>query len=489
MYQRNAQGWRKHLDFILLDLTCLHISFVLAYIIRHGIRNPYGNDSYVDLLIVLTLVDILAAIGLQTFKNVLKRGSYVEGLKTVKQVCVVLMAATFYLFMVKSGAEISRTMLYIMAMLYGLSGYVTRIFWKIILRKRLAGRKDRSLLIITVPQMAETVVEQLSSNCLENFRIAGMILLGGEKEGQEESDLTAKRKEIKVLPYGAGTMKQLCREWIDEVFLCVPRGQDYPDKLPGQLMEMGITVHISMDEELPPYGHKQFLERFGSYTVLTTSINYSDSGQLQLKRIIDIIFGLVGCLLTILLTVCIGPVLYIQSPGPIFFSQIRVGKGGRQFRMYKFRSMYPDAEMRKKELMEQNKADGYMFKLEYDPRIIGSQKRPDGTIKKGIGNFIRDWSLDEFPQFWNVLKGDMSLVGTRPPTMDEWERYDLHHRARLAIKPGITGLWQVSGRSNITDFEEVVKLDTQYITEWNLGLDMKILFKTIRVVFGKDGAM
>lgn len=158
--------------------------------------------------------------------------------------------------------------------------------------------------------------------------------------------------------------------------------------------------------------------------------------------------------------------------------------------MYKFRSMYMDAEERKKELMAENRVkDGMMFKLDWDPRIIGSRQLPDGTVKKGIGNFMRDWSLDEFPQFINVLKGDMSLVGTRPPTVDEWEKYNLHHRARLATKPGVTGMWQVNGRSNITDFEEVVKLDTQYITEWNMGLDFRILLKTVGVVFKREGSM
>ncbi|MBO5561173.1 MAG: sugar transferase, partial [Firmicutes bacterium] len=169
---------------------------------------------------------------------------------------------------------------------------------------------------------------------------------------------------------------------------------------------------------------------------------------------------------------------YIASPGPIFFSQQRVGKNGKLFKIYKFRSMYMDAEERKKELMEQNKVkDGMMFKMDKDPRII-----------KGIGHVIRDLSIDEFPQFWNVLKGDMSLVGTRPPTLDEWEKYELHHRKRLAIKPGLTGMWQVSGRSNITDFEEIVKLDTQYIEEWSISLDIIIILKTILVVLKKEGS-
>ena len=179
------------------------------------------------------------------------------------------------------------------------------------------------------------------------------------------------------------------------------------------------------------------------------------------------------------MAVILGPVIYLKSPGPIFFSQIRIGRKGRPFKIYKFRSMYMDAEERKKELEQQNQMEGnLMFKLKDDPRII-----------KGIGNFIRKTSLDEFPQFWNVLKGDMSLVGTRPPTIDEWDKYELHHRVRLAIKPGITGMWQVSGRSDITDFEEVVRLDKEYITKWSLGLDVKIVMRTVGVVFGKSGAM
>ena len=149
-----------------------------------------------------------------------------------------------------------------------------------------------------------------------------------------------------------------------------------------------------------------------------------------------------------------------------------------------------DAEERKKELLAKNKLnDNKMFKLDWDPRIIGSKTLPDGTHKKGIGNLIRDWSLDEFPQFLNVLKGDLSLVGTRPPLEDEVSQYALHHHARLAMKPGITGLWQVSGRSNITDFEDVVKLDMEYIENWSFGLDLRILFKTILVVLKKEGSM
>ena len=152
--------------------------------------------------------------------------------------------------------------------------------------------------------------------------------------------------------------------------------------------------------------------------------------------------------------------------------------------------MYMDAEERKKELMAQNKvSDGMMFKMDFDPRIIGNKILPDGTKKTGIGQFIRKTSIDELPQFWNILKGDMSLVGTRPPTLDEWEKYEPHHRARMSFRPGLTGLWQVSGRSNITDFEEVVRLDTQYIGEWSVKNDIRIIFQTIISVMKDEGAV
>ena len=192
----------------------------------------------------------------------------------------------------------------------------------------------------------------------------------------------------------------------------------------------------------------------------------------------------------LIIGIIIGPMIYISSPGPIVFKQKRIGRNGKPFWVYKFRSMYMDAEERKNSLMSENRvADGMMFKMDFDPRIIGNRILSDGTKKTGIGEFIRKTSLDEFPQFFNVLRGEMSLVGTRPPTLDEWGKYKYHHRARMAIKPGITGMWQVSGRSEITDFEEVVRLDTEYILNYRLLLDLKILFKTVVVMLQRKGAM
>lgn len=264
----------------------------------------------------------------------------------------------------------------------------------------------------------------------------------------------------------------------------------YPKELIRQFTETGVTVHLNLVKVQSVPGKKQFVERIGDYTVLTTSINYASTQELMLKRLMDIVGGLVGCLVTGILFIFLAPAIYIASPGPIFFAQERVGKNGKRFKMYKFRSMYMDAEEHKAELMKDNKlGDGKMFKLDFDPRVIGNKILPDGTHKTGIGEFIRKTSIDEFPQFFNVLKGDMSIVGTRPPLISETNLYKLHHRARLAIKPGITGMWQVKGRSTITDFEEVVRLDKEYIENWNFGMDIKILLETLLVVFNKKGAV
>ena len=208
-----------------------------------------------------------------------------------------------------------------------------------------------------------------------------------------------------------------------------------------------------------------------------------------MKRALDIVGGLVGSLIAIVVIVVVGPQIKKESPGPILFKQTRIGLNGKRFKMLKIRSMYENADERKAELMKDNRvSDGMMFKLDWDPRIIGN-KIVDGKRVTGLGPRIRDGSWDELPQFFNILKGDMSLVGTRPPTVDEWEKYKYHHRARLATRPGLTGMWQVSGRSRITDFEEVVKLDTEYINHWSFGLDIRILLKTVKAVFTKDGAM
>ena len=210
--------------------------------------------------------------------------------------------------------------------------------------------------------------------------------------------------------------------------------------------------------------------------MVTFARNIFTPGQMAAKRLLDILGSLVGLMILGIAFIFVAPAIKLDSPGPVFFGQTRIGKNGRRFTFYKFRSMYQDAEQRKKELMNENQVKGLMFKMENDPRITR------------VGRFLRRTSIDELPQFWNVFRGDMSLVGTRPPTVDEFERYEAKHKCRLSMIPGLTGLWQISGRSRVKDFDQVVKLDMQYIDNWSILLDIKIILLTVGVVIKGKGS-
>ena len=207
---------------------------------------------------------------------------------------------------------------------------------------------------------------------------------------------------------------------------------------------------------------------------LVTSESVHPSVNSRVKRLIDIAGALVGLVLTALIAIPVAIAIQFDNPGPIFYRQVRCGLHGRTFRIWKFRSMVKDADKLKH--LVQNEAKGNIFKNRNDPRITR------------VGRFLRRTSLDELPQFWNVLMGDMSLVGTRPPTLNEVSEYKRHHYQRLAVKPGITGQWQANGRSRVEDFEEIVKMDIAYQNNWSIVYDLHLILKTIQVVLQKDGA-
>ncbi len=489
MHKKNGSDWRKHIDFMVVDVICLHIAFLFAYLFRHKEWGMYQDQSYRQLVIIMSVIDLLVAVLFSSFKNVLKRGYFIEFTAALRHVCLVEAITIFYVFTVQKGTDYSRIVLYTFPVIYLLLTVVCRYLWKHLLKKNLRPQMMCSLLLVTTREYAEEGIRELQNSPYEHFLLKGVVLI----EESEKVDSVGNVGNIMDIPVVASrkNVAEYClNEWVDAAMIILPAEMTYPKELIDQFQKMGIVVHRAIANKQAESDCKQIVERIGNYTVLTTSMNTASPEALFLKRTVDIIGGLIGCLVTGIIFVIFGPIIYLQSPGPIFFTQTRVGKNGRKFKIYKFRTMYMDAEERKKELMQYNKlGDGKMFKLDYDPRIIGNKKLPDGTIKKGIGSFLRETSLDEFPQMLNILLGDMSLVGTRPPTVDEWEEYELHHRARLAFRPGLTGMWQVSGRSDITDFEEVVKLDTKYISEWSIGLDVKILFKTVLTVLHKDGAV
>ena len=483
MYRKDSDGWLKHVDFIILDMLCIQIAFIIAYLLSGHRASPYSEIIYRNMAVFLELADMVVILCYGTMKSVLKRGHYREFVTTLEHAIIVGALAILYLFMIKESQSYSRMALILTIVLYLGITYIVREMWKMFLRKKMKDGGDRSLLVITSKNVAGRVVKSMKEHNYARYKLAGVVVIDEDCSGKTIQG-------IPVVADGKSAPMYVCREWIDEVLIVISEDVPYPADLIEKLTETGVTVHLNLAKVTNSPGKKQFVEKVGEYTVLTTSINYASTIQLMLKRLMDIAGGLVGCIFTGIIFIFVAPAIYIASPGPIFFSQERVGKNGKKFKMYKFRSMYMDAEERKAELMKDNKlGDGKMFKLDFDPRVIGNKILPDGSHKTGIGDFIRRTSIDEFPQFFNVLKGDMSIIGTRPPLISETSLYELHHRARLAIKPGITGMWQVSGRSDITDFEEVVRLDKEYIENWNIGMDIKILLKTVLVVFKKDGSM
>ena len=481
MYKRNAKDWTKHIDFIICDALSLIAAFFAAYAFRFEFEGEQFFSTYQEFLAIVVALDICVSILFNTMHNVLKRDNYKEFNETLRHVLLVFLATMVLLVSLKISARYSRLIMYGTAVLHFVFGYALRLIYKRFLLKHIIRDKKRSMLIVSDEAGAGSMAQSIREKADSFFSIAGVVISDRDAAGESVCG-------VPVVANLSDTAEYVCREWVDEVIINMESTQ-CAQKLLNQCREMGVVVHTCIPFD---YGadRQQFVERIAGHTVLTSSVTMVTPFQVLVKRAMDIAGGLVGCVLAALVIVIVGPMIKRASPGPILYAQERVGLNGKRFKFYKIRSMYMDADERKKELMSQNRvADGRMFKLDFDPRIIGNEILPDGTTKTGIGTFIRRTSLDEFPQFFNVLKGEMSLVGTRPPTVDEWERYELRHRARLAMKPGITGMWQVSGRSDITDFEEIVKLDTQYICGWSIGLDIRILFKTVFAVLNESGAM
>jgi len=358
--------------------------------------------------------------------------------------------------------------------------YAERLVWRRIIKRyrRSSDSHIRHMFVITVSDEAEKLLDIIRENSVGEFSVIGMAF------DDCEADLPSEIRGISDIMQTKEVIDFISKQWVDELMVYLPSDRKVPDDILRKCAEMGITTHIALELDNDRYTMKT-VEKVAGIPTITESIKIVDSQMLVVKRAMDIAGAVVGLLFTAILTVIFAPMIFISDPGPVFFSQERVGRNGRVFKIYKFRSMYMDAEKRKAELMDRNEMKGHLFKMENDPRIIGSG--PDGK-KHGIGWFIRKTSIDEFPQFFNVLKGEMSLVGTRPPTVDEWENYDLEHRARLAIKPGLTGMWQVSGRNDIKDFDRILAMDMQYINSWSIAEDIKIIFKTVGSVLSGKGA-
>jgi len=462
--QKRATSRSKHLDFIILDLVCVVLSFFVA----HHLRLGYAFDESYRIMIVILIFAHMALIFMsEGYSGILRRDFFMEFRKVVWHNICLLAVMLMGMFFLKNSTVFSRLLMAYFFCINTVVMYIVRCTRKHYLKKKKVNEKGSThILVICNRARAEKNVDNLKSFSYAKVNLVGLAVMDESIVGEEISGIKVVADVNTVLEYVRVNV-------VDEVLM---NAEAASTSLYDDLLMMGVVIHISVNsiiEQIP----NPSVNTLNNFTVISSSINAMSFKQKVIKRTMDVLGGIVGTLIMIILFVIFAPIIYIQSPGPIFFKQTRVGKNGRHFKIYKFRSMYMDAEERKKELMEQNKMNGLMFKMDNDPRITP------------IGRFIRRTSIDEFPQFMNILMGDMSLVGTRPPTVDEVEKYDLHHKSRLAIKPGLTGMWQVSGRSDITDFEEVVRLDNEYIKNFSLSLDVKLLCKTIVVVLGRKGSV
>ncbi len=494
MYQSNKQGWLKHVDFLLLDIIIIQLSYLIGYSVRHqyafvedGFFHAYKEGMYQEVAVIIFLATIIGDFATDNHRNILKRGILSDLKKCVELFFVIGMACVGYLFLVKKAEPFSRSVIGYLAIFGFVLVYISRLIWKKLIISLHKGVLTSNIQTVVVcpRDAAGKISERIEKNSHGDVKIKGLALLGEEADGPLLTELAG----YPVLCRAEDLFEYLQHDWVDELIIYQSGNLQDADWILDRCEVMGLTAHLCLDFEMDRQTQK-IIEKYCGYYVLTESPRIATQRQMMMKRLMDIVGGLVGLLLTAILTILVGPLIFVSDPGPIFYSQVRKGKNGRDFRMYKFRSMYKDAEARKKQLAQATgQEDQLMFKLEHDPRIIGQKERPDGTWKKGIGGWIRDLSLDELPQFFNVLKGDMSLVGTRPPTVDEWRRYEPFHRSRMSTRPGITGLWQVSGRSKIRDFDTVVRLDREYIENWSIKQDIRILVKTVAVVLTRKGAM
>ena len=508
MYQRNHKAWYKHFDFILLDLLCVELSFLAAMVMRFdfsALKNLWQRGShsaiYLKIMFIIGMVHIIMVLLTEPYSGILKRNAAEEAKKILLYNVYVFMSVILVLFAEQSSEMYSRIVVFVTPVVNCALMYVYRYFYKRYLRKYINSKQNQNNMLLVAPYgQVKSILHKFFKEEISTVKIVGIVLTDNLTEMEaavtveEDAKSGALRKqsmeeirksigsEIRDIPI-IGTLADMYEyartNVVDEVLICMEGPSAEEIALP--LIDMGITTHISVQSlvQVP----RATVNKINGIPVITASVKTVTGRQLFVKRLVDIFFGLCGSIVTVLLTLIIAPMMWIADPGPIFFRQERVGKNGRTFKIWKFRSMYMDAEERKAELMAQNKMSGLMFKMDDDPRIIGYGK------KFSLGKFLRESSIYELPQSFNILVGDMSVVGTRPPTVKEYEQYELHHKGRLATKPGLTGMWQVSGRSDITDFEEVVRLDKEYIDNFSLLLDLEIILKTFKVVLGKEGSV
>lgn len=453
----------------VVSAISLYASFCIYYKEFISVFEYPSFKLFSTVLFIETLVlNMLTGIN----RGILNRGIYREGLKVFQETVCVLSGLILILFWFHMIDETKRLIFLYFSIIFCYLDFIARIIIKRYVFKVFNQSKfSQKVLIVTESENARNIIRNLDNSFDWTRQVVGICLDNCEEHKQI-------RKKKVVCSFDT-LLSYVTKHSIDEVFIFV--SDDDLNKIKDSLSkieESGVKVNVSINFEMFDYLPNSFIryDKIGPYQCISVSRNNISYRARVSKFLLDYLGGIVGFCIFVVAYIIFAPLIKIDSKGPVLFKQQRVGRNGRIFNCYKFRSMVADAESKKKSLMAQNEMQGLMFKMDNDPRITK------------LGRFIRKTSLDELPQFINVLKGDMSLVGTRPPTVDEFNKYESKHKARVSMVPGLTGLWQVSGRSNIKNFEDVVKLDMEYIDNWSVLLDIKIILKTVAIVLFAKGA-
>ena len=470
MYRRKS-GLQNVL-ILLFDMAAIIVSLFIATLIRDG--SILGSDVK-RLRFVINLAPMLfffigANLVLNNNRDFYIRGYLLELAHVIWNNIIMIAGTSFVLFFIRNYDIFSRLAILYFFIIDSLLMWVIHIaLKKIIPRLYLHLLQEKSVLVIGSREFIDQYCDDIERARNFSDKIVGAVIYGESfTEGKAESIGLHKIEKVSDIT----GLSEFCKNAsLDEIVVGLDGREKEIIPVLDEVSRSGISINYQIDiPKLSGCKHKMY---FGTENIdmITYANQVVSVGYLIIKRCMDIAGSIVGCLILLVLVVIFAPLIKLESEGPVFFSQKRVGRNGRIFKIYKFRSMYRDAEERKQELLDKNELNGLVFKMEDDPRVTK------------VGKFLRRTSLDEFPQFINVLKGDMSLVGTRPPTLDEFAKYSLNHKKRLSFRPGLTGLWQVSGRNDITDFEDIVALDIEYIDNWSILLDIKILFQTIPAMF------
>ena len=450
----------------LYNITLACLQSVLVILLACILISISETDIVLNTVFVLFFLHFAAFYISGYGKDFFKRDQSVELVETIKYIIFYALLISFSSFFLKEKFVISRRGMIYFLSLYGVLNYllsfVVKRYWVHFSHNL---KNSSKILLITATSRTEKVLDRLLTANDVQGKLAAVCVLD-KPEFSHDKVVVVPREQL--LSYAT-------HEVVDEVFVNLP-SEDYDiGAIISQFETMGIDVTVNLNAFDKNLGRNKQIHEMAGLNVVTFSTKFYKPSHVIAKRILDICGAIVGLIICGIVSIVLVPMIR-KDGGPAIFSQTRIGKNGRHFTFYKFRSMRIDAEAIKEQLMEQNTMQGGMFKMDNDPRITK------------IGHIIRKTSLDELPQFWNVLIGDMSLVGTRPPTVDEYEKYTPEQKRRLSFKPGITGLWQISGRSEITNFDDVVKLDVAYIDGWTIWKDFEILLKTVKVVLMRDGA-